>query len=65
MLTRKSTVTMKDAFVHRNHQCIVFELLSLSLYDLLQTTDFAGVSLNLVEKFAKSLLATLGFLAAR
>jgi serine/threonine protein kinase len=56
---------MKDTFMHHNHQCIVFELLSLNLFDLLQSTNFAGVSLSLICKFAKSLLATLGFLAAR
>lgn len=42
--------------MYRNHQCLVFELLSLNLYDLLKNTQFSGVSLNLIRKFAKQIL---------
>lgn len=45
-----------DTFLHRNHQCLVFEMLSFNLYDLLRSTQFQGVSLNLVRKFARQLL---------
>lgn len=37
---------MLDFFVFRNHLCVVFELLSASLYDMLKETSFNGVSLN-------------------
>ena len=39
-------VRMMDFFVFRDHLCIVFELLSASLYDLLKETQFFGLSLN-------------------
>ncbi len=31
-------VRLLDQFVHRNHQCIVFEILSFNLYELLKNT---------------------------
>lgn len=52
-----------DEFVYRGHQCLVFEVLSYSLYDLLQSADFCGVSLKLVREFAVQILETLDFLA--
>lgn len=54
-------VRMIAQFMFRNHQCIVFEMLSYNLYDLLRNTKFNGVSLNLVRKFAKQILRTLDF----
>jgi dual specificity tyrosine-phosphorylation-regulated kinase 1 len=35
-----NVVQMASHFIHNNHQCIVFELLSFNLYDLLKTTRF-------------------------
>jgi dual specificity tyrosine-phosphorylation-regulated kinase 1 len=46
----------------RNHLCLVFEVLSLNLYDLLKNTNFHGVSLNLVRKFTQQILTALYFL---
>lgn len=48
--------------MYRNHQCLVFEMLSLNLYELLKNTQFGGVSLNLIRKFAKQVLKSLMFL---
>eukprot|EP00571_Detonula_confervacea_P015425 CAMPEP_0172305826 /NCGR_PEP_ID=MMETSP1058-20130122/7043_1 /TAXON_ID=83371 /ORGANISM="Detonula confervacea, Strain CCMP 353" /LENGTH=553 /DNA_ID=CAMNT_0013017541 /DNA_START=92 /DNA_END=1753 /DNA_ORIENTATION=+ len=56
-------VRIFSTFMYRNHQCIVFEMLSLNLYELLKNTHFAGVSLNLIRKFAKQILKGLAFLA--
>ena len=56
-------VKLKDQFVYRNHLCLVFELLSYNLYDLLRNTNFRGVSLNLTRKFAQQLCTALLFLA--
>jgi len=47
----------------RNHLCLVFELLSYNLYDLLRNTNFRGVSLNLTRKFAQQLCTALLFLS--
>lgn len=49
--------------MYRNHQCLVFEMLSLNLYELLKNTQFGGVSLNLIRKFGKQVLKALEFLA--
>mmetsp|Transcript_9455 Transcript_9455/g.19600 ORF Transcript_9455/g.19600 Transcript_9455/m.19600 type:complete len:605 (-) Transcript_9455:430-2244(-) len=56
-------VQLLSQFMHKNHQCLVFEMLSLNLYELLKNTHFAGVSLNLIRKFAKQILKALSFLA--
>lgn len=48
----------------RNHLCLVFELLSYNLYDLLRNTDFRGVSLNLTRKFAQQMCTALLFLSS-
>jgi len=50
-------------FMYRDHQCLVFEMLSLNLYELLKNTQFGGVSLNLIRKFGKQVLRSLMFLA--
>ena len=47
----------------RNHLCLVFELLSYNLYELLRNTNFRGVSLNLTRKFAQQLCTALLFLS--
>ena len=49
-------VRLEEHFMFRNHQCLVFELLSLNLYELLRNTQFNGVSLNLIRKFGKQTL---------
>lgn len=51
-------------FEHRNHLCLVFELLSYNLYDLIRNTNFKGISLNLIRKFAQQIFHALAFLAS-
>lgn len=58
-----SIMRLRDKFIFRGHQCLVLELLSFSLYDLLRSTEFYGVSLNLVRKFCKQILKCLAFLS--
>ena len=43
-------------------RCLVFELLSHSLYDVLRATSFRGVSLALVRKFSFQILHALSYL---
>lgn len=56
-------VRLINHFFFRGHQCLVFEMLSLNLYELLKNTQFRGVSLNLIRKFAKQILRALDFLS--
>mmetsp|Transcript_22305 Transcript_22305/g.25833 ORF Transcript_22305/g.25833 Transcript_22305/m.25833 type:complete len:651 (+) Transcript_22305:782-2734(+) len=58
-------VRLITSFMYRNHQCLVFEMLSLNLYELLKNTQFGGVSLNLIRKFSKQVLKALSFLARK
>ncbi|CAD5219653.1 unnamed protein product [Bursaphelenchus xylophilus] len=60
---RSCVVKLKTSFTWRKHLCLVFELLSYNLYDLLRNTNFRGVSLNLTRKFGQQLAHTLCFLA--
>ncbi|KAG1658631.1 Serine/threonine-protein kinase minibrain [Nymphon striatum] len=57
-------VRLKRHFMWRSHLCLVFELLSYNLYDLLRNTNFRGVSLNLTRKFAQQMSTGLLFLAS-
>lgn len=59
-----AAVKLKRQFMFRSHLCLVFELLSYNLYDLLRNTNFRGVSLNLTCKFAQQLCTALLFLAS-
>lgn len=61
--TKNYIVKLKRHFQFRNHLCLVFELLSYNLYDLLRNTNFRGVSLNLTRKFAQQLCMALRFLS--
>ncbi|SCW03203.1 LAFE_0G05270g1_1 [Lachancea fermentati] len=50
---------MHETFVHKNHLCLVFELLSNNLYELLKQNQFHGLSINLIRTFARQLLDSL------
>ncbi|GMG40668.1 unnamed protein product [Ambrosiozyma monospora] len=50
---------MKDKFIHKNHLCIVTELLSSNLYDLIRQNQFHGLTIKLIKKFAIQLLDSL------
>lgn len=52
-------VHMHEHFTFRNHICITFELLSMNLYELIKKNKFQGFSLQLVRKFAHSILQCL------
>ncbi|RIA82219.1 hypothetical protein C1645_513500 [Glomus cerebriforme] len=48
-----------DTFIHRRHLCLVFELLSVNLYELIKQNQFRGLSTNLVRVFTAQLLDAL------
>ncbi|KAG0600413.1 hypothetical protein M758_11G031900 [Ceratodon purpureus] len=51
-----------DHFQYHGHLCIVFELLTENLYELLKKTNLKGMSLVLVRMFTKQLLESLSLL---
>ena len=57
-----NTIKMLDHFHFRNHSCIVFELLSINLYEMIKKNQFQGFSLSLVRKLAISVLHCLRLL---
>jgi dual specificity protein kinase YAK1 len=50
---------MLDSFVHKSHLCLVFELLSQNLYELIKQNQFQGLSTQLVKVFTAQLLDAL------
>lgn len=60
---KTNIVKLRSHFIWHNHLCLVFELLSYNLYDLIRNTRYHGISLKLTRKFATQILASLNFLA--
>jgi serine/threonine protein kinase len=50
---------LQDTFIHKKHLCLVFELLSVNLYELIKQNHFRGLSTNLVRVFAAQILDAL------
>uniref|UniRef100_A0AAV1UCY3 Protein kinase domain-containing protein n=1 Tax=Peronospora matthiolae TaxID=2874970 RepID=A0AAV1UCY3_9STRA len=55
-------VRLVDAFMHQEHQCLVFERLGPNLFDVLRGTNFNGVSLKLLRKFTRQILKALEYM---
>ena len=47
-----NVIHLADYFEFRKHLCITFELLSINLYEFIRSTNFEGVSLGLIRRFA-------------
>uniref|UniRef100_A0A8C9F2Z0 dual-specificity kinase n=1 Tax=Pavo cristatus TaxID=9049 RepID=A0A8C9F2Z0_PAVCR len=54
-----NVIHMLESFTFRNHICMTFELLSMNLYELIKRNKFQGFSIQLVRKFAHSILQCL------
>eukprot|EP00245_Coleochaete_scutata_P010368 TRINITY_DN3616_c1_g1_i1.p1 TRINITY_DN3616_c1_g1~~TRINITY_DN3616_c1_g1_i1.p1 ORF type:complete len:1063 (+),score=171.96 TRINITY_DN3616_c1_g1_i1:66-3254(+) len=52
-------VRLLDHFNHENHLCLVFELLTHNMYELLRQNNHRGLSMNLLRVFVKQLLESL------
>ena len=52
-------IHMYENFTFRGHCCITFELLSVNLYELIKKNKFQGFSIQLVRRFAYSILKCL------
>mmetsp|Transcript_3896 Transcript_3896/g.8406 ORF Transcript_3896/g.8406 Transcript_3896/m.8406 type:complete len:630 (-) Transcript_3896:54-1943(-) len=74
---KENCVSLLDAFEHDvdrsspdgrerlAYQCLVFDLMSHSLYDLLRVTNLGGVSIKLVRKFGVQILHALAYLKSQ
>ncbi|KAG1126180.1 hypothetical protein G6F42_008041 [Rhizopus arrhizus] len=56
-------VRVLDSFYFREHLCIVFECLSLNLFEILQQNSYQGFSMGLVKRFAHQILTALNLLS--
>jgi dual specificity tyrosine-phosphorylation-regulated kinase 2/3/4 len=52
-------VTKLDSFKFRGHFCIVYELLSLDLYQFLRKNDFKGTSMSILKRIAIQIIIAL------
>lgn len=59
---KNSIIKLKEVFEFRNHLWVVFELLSINLYDFLKQGNFKGLSLGLIRRFAIQILYALNYL---
>jgi len=55
-------VRLKSHFRFRRHICMVFELLSWNLYDLLRSNGYLGLSALLVKRITTQLLVSLKYI---
>ncbi|KAJ2679502.1 serine threonine protein kinase CMGC group [Coemansia spiralis] len=53
---------LNETFDHRNHVCMVFDLLGPSVFDFLKENEFRPFSLHQVQLFAEQLLRSVAFL---
>ena len=58
----KNVVRIKDFIVFRKHICIVTELLSISLYDLMESSNFRPIDMQYIRTFAIQIFNALAFL---
>ncbi|RCI06177.1 hypothetical protein CU098_013606 [Rhizopus stolonifer] len=58
------TIRMVKHFQFRKHLCIVFECLSMNLYEFIKNNHFQGFSLSLIRRLTLQMLQTLNFLHA-
>jgi len=60
-----NVVHIKNSFLFRGHVCIVFELMSINLYELIKKNKYRGFSPRLVKNFAHSITIALSTLARK
>lgn len=60
--SNENILRFMEHFHFRGHICIVAELLSVNLYQVIEATDFNGLSLPLVQNFSKQILKGLNFI---
>ncbi|KAI9060983.1 CMGC/CLK protein kinase [Trametes sanguinea] len=61
-LNRHKCIHLLTWFDHRNHICLVSELLGMCVYDFLKENDFAPFPRQHIQSFARQLLGSVAFL---
>jgi len=56
---QRHIVRMMESFEHKGHICIVFELLNMSLLDVLTQNQLRGLPLAVVQRFTRQILSAL------
>ncbi|KAL0954621.1 hypothetical protein HGRIS_003579 [Hohenbuehelia grisea] len=59
---RHKCIHLVQWFDHRNHICLVSELLGMCIYDFLKENDFSPFPRHHIQAFAKQLLGSVAFL---
>ena len=55
----KHIVRLIDYFVYHNHLVIIFELLSLNIFELIKRNNYRGLSVSLIRVFTSQILNAL------
>lgn len=58
-INQEHIVKLVDYFIFRNHICLVFELLHVSLYDLLKLSNFSGFSFRFIQRLTEQTVDSL------
>lgn len=53
---------LQDHFTFRNHVCLVFEPLAVTLYEVLRQNEFAGLALPVICSIARQVLVCLRYM---
>jgi len=48
---KKNIIRKTGQFIFRKHLCMIFEMLSINLYEFIKMNQFQGFSLNLIKRF--------------
>lgn len=60
---KKNIIRRIEQFNFRKHLMIIFEMLSVNLYEFIKMNHFQGFSLNLIKRFAIQILISLYYLS--
>lgn len=55
-------IKLLDTFMHKEHLCLVFEILASNLYELIKQNQFQGLNMKLVKVLTKQLLESMALL---
>lgn len=55
-------IHLRECFDYRNHICIVTDLLKMSLYDFMESTNFSPFPGSHIQAFARQMLRSVAFL---